>query len=106
MRIIGAGCVALFIVAPFVAVAPPAHAGGDSGSYSGGSRYGPEVGQTFGHRHRGARAARAQAGGGARAYGAAVPAASLPNESGAPNGGFFVNGSFYPHGTPPNIWWK
>ncbi len=98
MRIIAAGFVALFIVAPFVTVSPLAHA--SSGGYSGGAKYGPQVGQVFGRHHRGARAqARAVPGSGAFA-------ASVPNESGAPNGGFFVNGIFYPHGTPPNIWMK
>ncbi len=98
MKTITAGFVALFItVSPFVQ--PVAFAGGDSGSYAGGSKYGPDVGQVFGRHHRGGRAARAQVIGGA-------PAASVPNENGAPNGGFFVNGIFYPHGTPPNIWMK
>jgi hypothetical protein len=94
MKIIAAGLAALFItVSPLTQ--PLAHAS-SSGGYSGGAKHGPLPGQVFGH--RGARA-RGQAGG-------AAYAASLPNESGAPNGGFFVNGIFYPHGTPENIWRK
>ena len=81
---------------------PLAHAD-NSGDYSGGARHGPLPGQVFGHHHRGARA-RAHTGGGA--YAAALPAAPVPNYSGAPNGGFFVNGIFYPQGTPANIWMK
>lgn len=102
MRIIAAGSIALLITASPLAQ-PLAHA--SSGGYSGGAKYGPQVGQVFGHHHRGARR-EARAVAGRRAYAASLPAASLPSESGAPNGGFFVNGIFYPHGTPANIWWK
>ncbi len=103
MRTVAAGYVALFIVAPFITFAPLAHADSEGG-YSGGAKYGPLPGQVFGHRHH--RGAIARHGAGGRVYAAALPAAPLPSESGAPNGGFFVNGIFYPHGTPPNIWWK
>jgi hypothetical protein len=100
MKVIAAGLAALVITVSPLAQ-PLAHAGGSSGSYQGGSKYGPESGEVFGHRgvgHRGA-GARAQAGGGA------APA-SLPDHNGAPNGGFFVNGIFYPASTTPNIWRK
>jgi hypothetical protein len=98
MKIIAAGLAALVITVSPLAQ-PLAHA--SSGGYSGGAKYGPEPGQVFGHRHRGARAHT-----GHGVYAAAVPAASLPDYNGAPNGGFFVNGIFYPHGTTPNIWMK
>jgi len=101
MRIMASGFAALFITV-WPLAQPVALAGGDSGSYAGGSRYGPEAGQVFGHRHRGARggaSARAQAGGGAHAT-------SLQDSNGAPNGGFFVNGTFYPRTTAEDIWRK
>ena len=92
MRIVAAGLAALFITVSPLAQ-PLAHA---SGGYSGGAKHGPLPGQVFGH--RGARA-RGEAARGAYA-------ASLPSESGAPNGGFFVNGIFYPRGTSESIWRK
>ena len=105
MRIIAAGLAALVITVSPLAQ-PVAHAGGDSGDYSGGFRRGPLPGQVYGHRHRGARA-QARHGVYAAALPApALPAASLPDYNNAPNGGFFVNGIFYPQGTPPNIWMK
>jgi hypothetical protein len=99
MRTIAAGFVALFVVAAFITVSPPAHAA--SSRYAGGAKYGPELGEVFGHRGVGHRGARARGEAGRTAY-----AAPLPNESGAPNGGFFVNGTFYPHTTSENIWRK
>jgi hypothetical protein len=99
MKIIAAGLAALVITVSPLAQ-PLAHA--SSGGYSGGAKYGPLPGQVYGHRHGHRRAS----GAGHGVYAASLPAASLPNEAGAPNGGFFVNGIFYPHGTPPNIWMK
>jgi hypothetical protein len=109
MKIIAtAGAAALFITV-WPLAQPVALAGGDSGSYAGGSRYGPEAGEVFGHRHRGARA-RAHAGGGAtaraQAGGGAAAKTSLQDYNGAPNGGFFVNGTFYPATTNQDIWRK
>ena len=104
MKIIATAGVAALFITVWPLAQPVALAGGDSGSYAGGSRYGPESGEVFGHRHRGARAgattARAQAGGGAAAK------TSLQDYNGAPNGGFFVSGTFYPRTTPEDIWRK
>jgi len=104
MKIISTAGVAALFITVWPLAQPVALAGGDSGSYAGGSRYGPESGEVFGHRHRGARAgattARAQAGGGAAAK------TSLQDYNGAPNGGFFVNRTFYPATTNQDIWRK
>ena len=52
MKFVAAGLAALFITVSPLAQ-PLAHAS----EYSGGAKYGPLPGQTFGHHHRGAKGA-------------------------------------------------